>query len=108
MSPLQLAAILRVNAVDPDKELPLAECVKRFKAAPMGAQETWHRKAWKYLLEAAQPPGLTCKYYDHTGECCGKPALMVTFRRKADGFTENDTRCDAHRASANDRWEALG
>lgn len=115
MKALELAAILRVNAVDPDKDLPLAECVKRFMAAPVGAQETWAKKAWGYLLEAAEPPGLTCGFDvnpfadpDDPEGVCHKPALLVTFRRKGDGLIQHNPRCYKHRFETNEKWAAVG
>lgn len=46
-----LAAILRANAVDADKELPLSECLRKFYLAPKVSQESWIRRAEKYLAE---------------------------------------------------------
>lgn len=51
MTVKQLAALLRVNAVDPDKDLPAKECMERFEKAPEYSQAVWLRKAEKYLKE---------------------------------------------------------
>lgn len=56
----QLAAVLRANATDADKELPLAECVSRFRKAPSFARVVWERAAeryWKDQVLIAGPVG---------------------------------------------------
>ncbi len=49
----ELAAILRVNATDADKELPLAECLERFRRAPALNRLMWERTAHRYWEEKA-------------------------------------------------------
>lgn len=47
----ELAAILRVNAVDADKDLSLAECLAKWRAAHPDYRRLWERIALRFWRE---------------------------------------------------------
>jgi hypothetical protein len=57
MNDFQLAALLRANSVDPDKNLPFKECIARFERAPLSSQRVWLDKAREYLNDSKNNGG---------------------------------------------------